>query len=161
SVADWSALGAETGGALTPVTPPEFASADARALLSNPFFLGDHVGLTQISGFVDGWTSTPSAYAVRAHNAQHVAAALRFARTRKVRVVVKGGGHSYVGGSNGPDSLQIWTRALQSIELHDAYTPQGCTTPPAPAVSLGAGCIWGRVYDAVTVRAGRYVQGGG
>src|SRR6185295_2790187 len=25
----------------------------------------------------------------------------------------------------------------------------------------GAGCIWGRVYDAVTTHGGRYVQGGG
>ncbi len=30
-----------------------------------------------------------------------------------------------------------------------------------PAVTVGAGCIWGHVYDAVTTRGGRYVQGGG
>ena len=32
---------------------------------------------------------------------------------------------------------------------------------PQPAVSIGPGAIWGRVYDAVTVQGGRYVQGGG
>ena len=32
---------------------------------------------------------------------------------------------------------------------------------PQPAVSVGAGAIWMHVYDAVTTRAGRYVQGGG
>jgi FAD/FMN-containing dehydrogenase len=30
-----------------------------------------------------------------------------------------------------------------------------------PAVSVGAGAIWLHVYDAVTTKAGRYVQGGG
>ena len=29
------------------------------------------------------------------------------------------------------------------------------------AVSVGAGAIWAHVYDAVTTKAGRYVQGGG
>ena len=32
---------------------------------------------------------------------------------------------------------------------------------PVPAVSVGAGAIWMRVYNAVTTKAGRYVQGGG
>ena len=40
--------------------------------------------------------------------------------------------------------------------------PRGCDgTAPQPAVSVGAGAIWMHVYDAVTTRAGRYVQGGG
>ena len=30
-----------------------------------------------------------------------------------------------------------------------------------PAVTVEAGAIWGQVYDAVTTKAGRYVQGGG
>jgi hypothetical protein len=39
----------------------------------------------------------------------------------------------------------------------------GCAgkVAPAPAVSLGAGCMWIDAYTAVTTRAGRYVQGGG
>jgi len=39
----------------------------------------------------------------------------------------------------------------------------GCTgkQSPQPAVSVGAGAIWMHVYDAVTTKAGRYVQGGG
>ena len=32
---------------------------------------------------------------------------------------------------------------------------------PQPAVSLGAGAMWMQAYDAVTPKAGRYVQGGG
>src|SRR5690606_24023690 len=79
------------------------------------------------------------------------------------RLVVKGGGHSYQGTSCAPDSLLIWTRAMNAIELHDAFVPQGCAgaIEPQPAVTLGAGAIWLEAYDAVTTMAGRYVQGGG
>ncbi len=33
--------------------------------------------------------------------------------------------------------------------------------PPRPAVTAGAGEMWGHVYDAVTTRGARYVQEGG
>ena len=92
----------------------------------------------------------------------HVVAAVDFAREHHLRLVIKGGGHSYLGTSNAPDSLLIWTRAMNRIELHDAFVAHGCDgAAPQPAVSVGAGAIWMQVYDAVTTRAGRYVQGGG
>ena len=49
------------------------------------------------------------------------------------------------------------------MELHDRFVPRGAAglLEPEPAVSVGAGAIWMEVYDAVTTRAGRYVQGGG
>jgi FAD/FMN-containing dehydrogenase len=77
--------------------------------------------------------------------------------------VVKGGGHSYQGTSNAADSLLVWTRPMDRIVLHDAFTPQGCEGKggPFPAVSVGAGQMWLHTYDAVTSRGGRYVQGGG
>ena len=78
-----------------------------------------------------------------------------------VRLVVKSGGHSYLGTSNAPDSLLIWTRPMNAITVHDAFTPQGSGGAPVPAVSAGAGCIWLHAYQAVTGGAGRYVQGGG
>ena len=88
---------------------------------------------------------------------------MTFARRHNLRLVVKGGGHSYLGGSNSADSLLIWTKRLKAIELHDAFVPQGCKGKAAPehAVSLGAGCLWLEAYDAVTTKGGRYVQGGG
>ena len=46
----------------------------------------------------------------RAHSAADVVAAVNFARDHKLRVVIKGGGHSYQGTSNAADSLLIWTR---------------------------------------------------
>jgi FAD/FMN-containing dehydrogenase len=54
--------------------------------------------------------SAPSVYAVAAKTAGDVAAAIDFAREHNLRLVVKGGGHSYLGTSNAPDSLLIWTR---------------------------------------------------
>jgi FAD/FMN-containing dehydrogenase len=137
------------------------ACAELFRNLKNPYFIGDHPALTQTSGWLDAWTSSPSEYAVAAEKAADVVAAVNFARERRVRLVVKGGGHSYLGTSNAPDSLLVWTRRMDAIELHDAFVPQGCDVQPQPAVTLGAGAIWMHVYQAVSVEAGRYVQGGG
>ena len=165
----WQELNARVGGQLVQVKPPldacraAPASAECAAFfkgLKNPWLIGDSVALTQTSGWADAWTSTPSAYAVAARNAADVAAAVTFARTHRLRLAVKGGGHSYQGTSNAPDSLLVWTRAMNRIELHDAFVGQGCSDRPQPAVSLGAGVVWLHAYDAVS-KAGRYVQGGG
>jgi len=153
----WASLGRAVGGRLSPVSRPP---TDPK-LMSNPFYLGDQPGLTQVSGWVDGWRSAPSAYVVKARDASDVAQAVRFAAAHKLRLVVKGGGHSYMGGSNAPDSLLVWTRAMNAITMHDAFAPAGSADAPRSAVSVGAGCIWLHVYQAVTGQAGRYVQGGG
>jgi len=50
---------------------------------------------------------------------------------------------------------------MNDITLHDSFVAQGCEDPPQPAVSVGAGAIWMHVYNEVTTRGGRYVQGGG
>ena len=62
-----------------------------------------------------------------ARNAKDIAAAVNFAREHRLRLVVKGGGHSYQGTSNAADSLLVWTRHMNDITLHDAFVPQGCT----------------------------------
>jgi FAD/FMN-containing dehydrogenase len=131
--------------------------------LRNPFYLGDQVAGTQVSGWLDAWTPAPSAYAVAAHNARHVAAAVTFAREHNLRLVVKGAGHSYLGTSNAPDSLLVWTRAMNKVTLHDAFVGQNCAgkMAPVPAVSAESGAVWSDLYNAVTTQGGRYVQGGG
>jgi FAD/FMN-containing dehydrogenase len=145
-------------------TAPHGAScAEVVEALNNPYAIGEQPALTQTSGWVDAWTSTPSVYAVAAANTADVVAAVNFAREHHLRLVVKGGGHSYQGTSNAADSLLIWTRAMNRIVLHEAFVPHGCagTLAPQPAVTVGAGALWLPVYDAVTTQAGRYVQGGG
>ncbi len=116
-----------------------------------------------MSGWLDAWTPAPSVYAVKATSSAEVAAAVSFAREHRLRLVVKGGGHSYQGTSNAADSLLIWTRAMNQVTVHEAFVASGCQgkTQPMPAVSAEAGAMWIDLYNAVTSRAGRYVQGGG
>ena len=131
--------------------------------VKNPYFIGEEVALTQTLGWVDAWACVPSVYAVAARTTAQVVAAVNFAREHNLRLVVKGGGHSYQGTSNAPDSLLVWTRKMNEITLHDSFVAAGCegTAAPIRAVTVGAGALWGHVYDAVTTRAGGYVQGGG
>jgi FAD/FMN-containing dehydrogenase len=168
----WEVLNREVHGRLIRVESPidacradpsSEACAEVFRSLKNPYYIGDHPALTQTSGWLDAWTSSPSEYAVAAEETADVVAAVNFARERRVRLVVKGGGHSYLGTSNAPDSLLVWTRRMNAIELHDSFVPQGCEgrIEPLPAVTVGAGAIWMHVYQAVTPGAGRYVQGGG
>ena len=172
SAASWDRLNREVGGQLITVPSPlaacvesmqSPACVDFLAHAKNPYYLGDEVGLTQTLGWVDAWTSRPSVYAIAARNAADVVAAVNFAREHKLRLVVKGGGHSYLGTSNAADSLLVWTRKMNAITLHDAFVGAGCAgrERPQPAVTVGAGTIWMHTYNEVTTKAGRYVQGGG
>jgi FAD binding domain/Berberine and berberine like len=172
SEASWNRLNAEVGGQLTEVRSPLAACVDAPSerscrylfkQLKNPYYLGDEVGLTQTLGWVGAWTSRPSTYAVTVRSTQDVVAAVNFARENKLRIVVKGGGHSYQGTSNSADSLLIWTRKLNAVSLHDAFICEGCVEQyeSQRAVTIGSGATWGQVYHVATTKGGRYVQGGG
>jgi FAD/FMN-containing dehydrogenase len=170
--ARWDELNRQTQGRLIKVQSPLTACQDLPGSatctdvfkkLKNPYYIGDQPALTQTSGWVDAWTSQPSVYAVAAESTADVVATVNFARDNNLRLVVKGGGHSYLGTSNAADSVLIWTRHMHDITLHDAFVAQGCagTEPPKPAVTVGAGAIWMHTYHEVTSRGGRYVQGGG
>jgi FAD/FMN-containing dehydrogenase len=172
SKAAWKHLSDEVDGNLVPVEfPLEACISDADstgcrnliANIKNPYYIGDQPGLTQTLGWVDAWFTKPSVYAVAAKDANHVAAAINFARENALRLVVKGGGHSYQGTSNAADSLLIWTRHMHDVTMHDAFVPRGCEGKQAAqrAVTCGSGAIWMQAYDAVTTKAAAYVQGGG
>ena len=172
SAASWDRLNRELGGHLIKVqsplvacqkAPTSAACSEVFNKLKNPYYIGDEPGLTQTSGWVDAWTSAASIYAVAATRTEDVVAAVNFARENNLRLVIKGGGHSYQGTSSSADSLLIWTRAMNSIVLHDSFVAQGCMgkQAPQPAVTVEAGAIWVQAYDAVTTKGGRYVQGGG
>ena len=170
SPGQWERLNQSVGGRLQRVQSPfegcasdDAACREAVAQIKNPYYIGDQPALTQTSGWVDAWTSRPSVYAVAAQNTADVVAAVNFAREHHLRLVVKGGGHSYQGTSDAPDSLLVWTRHMNAVSLHDAFVPQGCAgvVAPQPAVTVEAGAMWIDAYDAVTTQAGRYVQGGG
>ena len=107
----WNKLGRAVEGRLIKVNSPlnvcreapdSPACAEVFKSLRNPYYIGDQVGLTQTSGWVGAWTSRPSVYAVAARKTDDIVAAVNFARENKLRLVVKGGGHSYQGTSCAP-----------------------------------------------------------
>ena len=169
---DWQELKDAVGGNLLEVQPL-FAGCkdDAKSAsclqalqnMRNPFWIADQPAGTETSGWLDAWMSAPSVYAVAARSSGDVATAVNFAREHNLRLVVKGGAHSYQGTSNAADSLLIWTRKMNKVTLHDAFVGKGCEgkTKPVPAVSAEAGAVWIDLYQAVTTEGGRYVQGGG
>lgn len=170
--AEWAGLKGALGGYLIEplalfapceAAPDGVACVDVEKSILNPFYVGDQPAGTMASGWLDAWRSAPSAYVVKARHAADVATAVNFAREKRLRLVVKGGGHSYQGTSNAADSLLVWTRAMTEVTLHDAFVPQGCEDKAAPvtAVTAGAGTMWTDLYHAVTTVGGRYVQGGG
>src|SRR5215469_12340821 len=167
----WKQLDETVGGNLFPVEFPLSVlktNPDSNAAklllknLKNPYYIGDQAGLTETLGWVDAWNTQPSVYAAAARNAQDIAATVNFARENNLRLAVKGGGHSYQGTSNAPDSLLIWTRRMHDITMHDAFVPQACekTLKPQPAMTLVAGTIGIQAYESVSTQAGKYVQGG-
>lgn len=171
TAASWEKLKHQVGGQLMPVSSPlapcraapgSTACAARIEEMKNPYFIGEQAGGTQTSGWLEGWTSAPSTYAVAARRTEDVVAAVNFARDNNLRLVIKGGGHSYQGTSNAADSLLIWTREMHKITLHDSFVPEGfARTEPRHAVTIEAGARWLPTYNAVTTKAGRYVQGGG
>ncbi len=105
--AEWASLKQEVGGRLAPVAPPDFDDPAVRKLLDDPFYLGDNPALLENSGWLDAWRPALSAFVVTAESAADVAATVRFAGAHNLRLVVRGGGHSYLGTSSAPNSLMI------------------------------------------------------
>ena len=167
---DWDDLRKQLQGRLISVESPlkvcaggPGSSACAAALerMKNPFYLEEQPGATQTTGWQDAWTGRMSPFAVAAESANDIVAAVDFARKHGVRLVIKGTGHDYLGRSNAPESLLIWTHKMRKVTVHDAFIPAGGSAPGVPAVTVEAGTRWLEAYAAVTNRHGRYVQGGG
>lgn len=170
SRSDWERLRDQVGGRLLAVDSPlqeavthpgTAAAADVIEKMKNPFYILDHPGATQSTGWFQAWKAQVSPWAVAAESPADVAAAVKFARQHGVRLVVKGTGHDYLGRSNAADSLLVWTHRLRDLTSHDAFVPVGGSGPGVPAISAGGGAVWLEVYDEVTNRQGRFVQGGG
>ena len=164
SASAWEKLNNAVNGNLVPLRNP-FAldSASVFKNIRNPYFINNNPALTQTLGWVDAWQCQPSVYAVEAKSTADVVAAVNFARENHLRLVVKGGGHSYLGKSSAPDSLLIWTKNMHGIQVQEQFIPLGCEAAQTaqPAVVVESGAIWGQVYNEVTTKNGRYVQGGG
>jgi len=169
---EWEALNKEVNGKLISVKSfldpcktdvESLACKTALKDAESPFFLESRPDATQSSGYFNAWISTPSQYAIAAEKPEDIVAGVNFAKKHNIKIVIKGTGHDYLGRSNAPDSLLIWTHKMREIQMHDEFVAQGCPTKARgiPAVTVGAGARWLEVYNEVTNKHGRYVQGGG
>lgn len=83
------------------------------------------------------------------------------AKKHNIRLVVKSTGHDYIGRSNAPNSLSIWTHHMKDIKTHRSFRLKGCnTTIKKPAVTVGAGTQMWDLYSALD-RVNQTVVGGG
>ena len=131
--------------------------------LQNPFVIEEYPWGTQSTGWLNAWSAESSPYVVVANSAADIVAAVKFAKKHHLKLVVKGTGHDYLGRSCAPHSLLIWTHLMRNINLHEAFIPSGAPEQKkgVPAVTIEAGARWGEVYQEVTTKHNRYVQGGG
>jgi FAD binding domain/Berberine and berberine like len=168
----WDELKASLNGTLLKIDSPldgcklstQLSScADVFKELKNPYYISDTPAFTQTSGWYKAWQSAPSVYAIEASSTADIVAGVNFARTHNIRLVIKGGGHSYQGNSNCADSLLIWTRHMKNIHIDQEFHEAGAGSHAEPfhAVTIEAGALWLEAYNEVTTKNGRYVQGGG
>ncbi|KAL8787048.1 MAG: hypothetical protein Q9195_007953 [Heterodermia aff. obscurata] len=111
-------------------------------------------------------------YSINATSAAHVAAGLKFAQSKNIRLAIKNTGHDFLGRSTAKYGLGIWTHNLNAIDINLHYNG---TTYKGPAIKIGSGTQAAAAYEAAHAAgyrvlggtcptvglAGGYTQGGG
>ncbi|KAJ2900343.1 FAD-binding domain-containing protein [Zalerion maritima] len=99
---------------------------------------------------------------VNATQVEHVKRAVEFAKKHSLRLNIKATGHDFLGRSNAPNSLSIWTHHMKGMEFHDSFKPKGCRTSiDTTAISAEAGSQMYELYTALDARGQTLVGGGG
>ena len=131
--------------------------------IKNPFYIQSKAGGTQTQGWYKAWDTAPSIYAVEAKTTQDIVAAVNFARKYNLRLIIKGGGHDYLGRSSAPDSLLVWTHDMRQVKYESMFIPIAApkTESGIPAITVEAGTRWVEAYNVATTVHNQYVQGGG
>lgn len=110
-------------------------------------------------------------YSVKATEHWDIIAALEFAKTNNVRVLVRNTGHDFLGRSTGAGALAIWTQDLKNITF-GTWNDQHYS---GPSVTVGAGVLGYEILEAANAKgltvvsgecatvglAGGFTQGGG
>ena len=110
-------------------------------------------------------------YAVRATGPDNIAATIRFANERNIRLVIRNTAHDYMGRSTGAGALAIWTAHLKGVQVMDWSDAEY----KGKALKIGAGVLGHEALDAASTAglvvvtgecptvglAGGYVQNGG
>ncbi|KAI6753925.1 hypothetical protein HG530_013101 [Fusarium avenaceum] len=103
------------------------------------------------------------AYVVNATTTDHVAATLKFAAEKNIRLVIKNTGHADDGRNLGSSSLSIWTHNLKGIELIEDFNstcPNSKDAPsPRMAATVGAGVQDGEMVEALAAMNALAVSG--
>lgn len=94
-------------------------------------------------------------YAINVSDATTIAAGLKFARQKNIRLVIKNTGHDFLGGSQGVGSLALWTHNLKNISFLN-YSSPGYT---GSAVKIGAGVQFLELQRESNARGLRVVSG--
>ncbi|KAK8007850.1 hypothetical protein PG989_001840 [Apiospora arundinis] len=97
-----------------------------------------------------------ASYVIDVRDAEDIKAALEFASSRNIRLVVKNTGHDYLGRSTGAGALSLWTHHLKSTEFIPAYASSYYA---GPAMKLGAGVQGFEAYIAANSTGHRIVSG--
>ncbi|KAK4240110.1 hypothetical protein C8A03DRAFT_13528 [Achaetomium macrosporum] len=101
-------------------------------------------------------------FVINATEVRHVQLGVQFARKHNIRLVIKSSGHDFLGRSNAPNSLSIWTHNMKWIETHDSFRPSRCkVTIDHTAVTVGAGAHMWDIYSALDALNQTIVGGGG
>lgn len=85
-------------------------------------------------------------YTVNVTEISDITKAVKWAREKRIRIVVKNTGHDHLGRSSdhGGGSLGIWTHNLKGMEFFDSFIPIGAGKEETgvPAIKLAAGEQW-------------------
>ncbi|OJK02345.1 hypothetical protein ASPACDRAFT_76732 [Aspergillus aculeatus ATCC 16872] len=193
STSSWDTLNSTVNGRLiatvpigTPCHAPNYDAAACKELQSNWYYPQTHMDTSSsvmqtyfANQSCDPFTSVDRPcllgnyvdYAVNVSSSDEVVAAINFAKSNNIRVVIRNTGHDYLGRSTGAGALAIWTHHLNNIE----YVDWSDSTYTGPAYKLGSGVMGFQVLDAVHANghvvvggecptvglAGGYLQGGG
>ncbi|KAK4504904.1 hypothetical protein PRZ48_002867 [Zasmidium cellare] len=119
--------------------------------------------------------SVPNYY-IDVRQVSDVQAALKFADSTGVPLVIKNAGHDYKGRSSAPNSLALWMHNVQPPLTRDRdFNPEGCSSSVGDSVTMGTGQGFGGLYDfaetnnitllggssSTVAAAGGWVAGGG
>lgn len=122
--------------------------------MMSPYWLND-----SCSPFLEPGSScilgNMASYAIEVDGADTVAAGLKFAQERNIRLSIKNTGHDYIGRSNGQGSLALWTHKLKDM----SFLNYSSTQYKGPAMKAGAGVQFFEAYKAAAEHGLRVLGG--
>ncbi|KAK3197393.1 hypothetical protein GRF29_216g53108 [Pseudopithomyces chartarum] len=123
------------------------------ASIQNSYWLNNSCSpFTPDAGCVNGNIAD---YSINVTNADDVAAGVKFAQEKNIRLVIKNTGHDFLGRSTGKGSLLLWTHNLKDIKFLN-YTSASYN---GRAIKMGAGVQAFEAYAAAASNGVRVMGG--